>query len=165
MPEVLELLSPTSPVLRSGAACEVEELLPPYATSRALEEGTSPPKVDEEAVEAALSPGGLLEAPDVLGRRPLHQAAEAGRADLVTRLLDSKADADATTAARDRLTHGMLYDIHLSLTRAPGDETWGFEFDAFQERQRRQVLKEILPNTPAGRWNQKPLRCAEIYPF
>ncbi|CAE7821299.1 unnamed protein product, partial [Symbiodinium sp. CCMP2592] len=83
---------------------------------------------------------------EVASQRPLHQAAEAGRADLVARLLDSKADADATTAARD---------IQLSLTRAPGDETWGFEFDAFQESQRRQVLKEILPNTPAGRWNQK----------
>ncbi|OLP85581.1 hypothetical protein AK812_SmicGene33408 [Symbiodinium microadriaticum] len=115
-------LAPTSPAFRTEVACEVEELLPPYDASRALEESSKAPNV-EEAVEAAVSPGGLLEAPDALGRRPLHQAAEAGRADLVKRLLDSRADADATTADRD---------IYLSLTRAPGDETWGFQFDAYQ---------------------------------
>eukprot|EP00913_Durusdinium_trenchii_P027190 g25511.t1 len=88
-----------------------------------------------------------VNAPDLQGHRPLHQAVLKKRQEVVAELLRFNADVDARKAE----TSGL--EVHVE--RSSLHQVWGIRWHPEYLRRQRHILEHVVDDTPLGRWNEE----------
>eukprot|EP00435_Cladocopium_sp_Y103_P020901 s2412_g5.t1 len=99
------------------------------------------------ADDAGMQTFQAVNAPDVHGQRPLHQAVLNKHQEVLLELLKANADVDARSITAKHI------EVHLE--RPSLQQVWGLQWRPDFLRRQRRIVEQVLEQTPLSRWNEE----------